>query len=461
MIKRNEELLGFEMLEPRDMLAGNVTATLAGTILTITGDTAGNEIRIADNADSGIVVRGIGTTVNGGSAVFNSNAVVVSRININMKSGNDTVTYLAANLTGTLSCVGEAGNDAFAGRGGTVGHQLLVDLGSGNNTTTLNRVEVDSLASITGTNGRDTVTINHSVINGSLTLNTGVASTTGTNTSDIDTSTIKQSTINGQIVFNARDGVDLLDIGSTDFKGLNLDLGFGDDKAFVIRSNTVGTITAKLGTGTNGFRMTQSEVNDNATDTGNVNVTGGTLNDTVIVNRSTIEGFLKFDAFAGNDRVRVDSSSIGLQTNLLLGDGNDLALTIASTHVGNVTIDGGNGEEDIGAVASEFINDVVINTFAGNDDVITVGCAYGLVVTDALTVDTGINNDRLFAMGNVFQSVTNVIGGTGVNGISDGLTNQNDESNAFLNTFTESGFNFIQPFDWRAIINPMRTFNVV
>src|SRR5262245_51098757 len=89
--------IGFESLEGRLMMAGNVAVNVTGGDLLLTGDNLGNlvEIRQVQLNDSPIpgrfLVRGInGTTINGqASQVFQN---VTDDFQINLNGGNDRIT---------------------------------------------------------------------------------------------------------------------------------------------------------------------------------------------------------------------------------------------------------------------------------------------------------------------------------------------------------------------------------
>ncbi len=82
--------LQVERLEPRTCMAGNVTASLAGGILTLTGDSLANEIQAYQTAPGSYrIVGNPGTTVNG--AAFVNVSGVTGDVNINLGNGDDFV----------------------------------------------------------------------------------------------------------------------------------------------------------------------------------------------------------------------------------------------------------------------------------------------------------------------------------------------------------------------------------
>jgi hypothetical protein len=149
-----------EALEDRALMA--VAVNFAGGVLTFTGAAANETLTMNDNGSGTVAF----TATGAGSSSFNG----VDRIVINLKGGNDTVTY---NLNGPLSTARRidadlgAGNDRF--RANLGGQDLLADLdldikgAAGNDRVELNQIgrisANDKLsAKVTGNGGEDRVT---------------------------------------------------------------------------------------------------------------------------------------------------------------------------------------------------------------------------------------------------------------------------------------------------------------
>jgi hypothetical protein len=117
-----ERRLGFETLETRQMLAGNVTAEVVGDDLVINGDKFSNQIHIIDNGDGVDVVGSNNTRINGvlnGYAAFNQ---ITGDLKIRMGGGNDRV------------FVDDVGKSAFSdgdGKGNEVLGQIIIMGGYG------------------------------------------------------------------------------------------------------------------------------------------------------------------------------------------------------------------------------------------------------------------------------------------------------------------------------------------
>src|SRR5262249_7932847 len=135
--------LGFkprlEMLEGREVPTGNVTASLSGTTLLLTGVNNANipanndqEVIITGSGPGSVVVQGQnGTSVNlgGGPVVYDN----VTNITINMNNGNDSVTIQAVEITGNLTYAGGAGSDTLTIQNGAtiIGGTLSINGGAG------------------------------------------------------------------------------------------------------------------------------------------------------------------------------------------------------------------------------------------------------------------------------------------------------------------------------------------
>ncbi len=102
--------LRFESLENRQMMAGDVTAAVAGGVLTITGDTAANDISLLPTgiANTFLVRGNNGTTVNMAAGFL---AVgVTSDVTIDLDDGDDILSVNNVVLPANLNIV-----DSFAG----------------------------------------------------------------------------------------------------------------------------------------------------------------------------------------------------------------------------------------------------------------------------------------------------------------------------------------------------------
>lgn len=108
----------FESLESRNLLAGNVTASVVEDDLVITGDAAANNIQVSQPANGDWQVKVIGTKVNGSNSAHTFSGV--NDIDIYLDAGND----VSKMQNGTLS--GEVGVHYTPGVQGSKSTQLAI-----------------------------------------------------------------------------------------------------------------------------------------------------------------------------------------------------------------------------------------------------------------------------------------------------------------------------------------------
>src|SRR5215475_3680231 len=158
--------LGFESLEDRTLMAGNVTAAVVNGTLQITGDKSANVIQIQQAPGNGIRLVGVGTTINGSSAarVFGA-----SDISLDMLGGNDSVT--ASSLaTGALTGSLGDGNDTVAFSNVISSKGLALLLGAGNDVANIKGGRVIGDLGIDGEDGNDSISVSGIRVSGDLTL---------------------------------------------------------------------------------------------------------------------------------------------------------------------------------------------------------------------------------------------------------------------------------------------------
>lgn len=130
-----------ESLEGRQLLAG-VTATLSGTVLTVTGRTKADNITITE-ASSNVVVKA------GNNQIGSFASSGVKSIIVNADKGNDIVTLSLTTAATLVTVSGGTGNDTLTG---SVGADVIK--GNGGNDSILGAAGNDSLQ---GNDGNDTV----------------------------------------------------------------------------------------------------------------------------------------------------------------------------------------------------------------------------------------------------------------------------------------------------------------
>ena len=174
--------LGFEALERRAMLAGNVTATLADHTLTITGDIADNDIVLSGGHEKVFTIAsGIdATTINGGAGPVTFSHV--KRLVISMGAGGDR---LVINANGEKLKHGSVdmgiGDDTLTMDARRM-EKMSVDMGIGHNTFTLTGDKVKKFSLAAG-DGDDTLTMNASRMK-KVSVDMGIGHNTFTLTGD-------------------------------------------------------------------------------------------------------------------------------------------------------------------------------------------------------------------------------------------------------------------------------------
>ena len=163
MRNRTKRNFGFEQLETRRMLAGNITTSLQGNVLTIFGDDASNGIAVFNSSPGVVQLLGLSGTTITGNTLFTD----VTGINFNFNAGlsgvnkgNDVIVVTNLSLAAGIAVAAADGNiivaiGQFDNTGGlvdsavnshlgavSIGNGLGITLGSGTNTVVANNVTV-------------------------------------------------------------------------------------------------------------------------------------------------------------------------------------------------------------------------------------------------------------------------------------------------------------------------------
>lgn len=130
-MRRNTFSPRLETLDGRVVPAGLVTAELSGGDLFITGDSLGNEVRVAQAANGTVTVTGQnGTLINGLTSVTFANAVL-NKIEANMEAGNDVLTIARATVAGDILVQMDDGNDRVVATNVSAGLDAIFIGGAG------------------------------------------------------------------------------------------------------------------------------------------------------------------------------------------------------------------------------------------------------------------------------------------------------------------------------------------
>ena len=221
---RNRSLT-LSALEVRQMLAGNVVASVTGSTLKITGDNSANELAIAQTSE-GLQVQALnGTKLNGvlnGVLTFSN----PTQMNIDLLGGHDRLS-LADFLGGGVSVKLGSGNDQLNLTGTSNDGAMVIELGSGN----------DSLAANLGGPG----SADPNVVGGNFTLLAGAGN---------DQLIIESLNALANLSLDAGAGQDVVLLGAGSTDGItNIALGAGNDIMAIPDRTSRGLFSLNAGAG--------------------------------------------------------------------------------------------------------------------------------------------------------------------------------------------------------------------
>ncbi len=158
----------FESLENRNLLAGDVTASIHKGDLVIKGDDLANGIQIIAGATAGsVTITGINAGGNATSINGSSNGSITltgfsGDIKIKLKGGDDSVSIADLDVPGKLKIEAGKGNDSLTLDGVTIDGKFKAKLSDGNDTLSVIDTQVTGNTKIKGKDGEDEVTIEDS-----------------------------------------------------------------------------------------------------------------------------------------------------------------------------------------------------------------------------------------------------------------------------------------------------------
>jgi hypothetical protein len=393
-----------ESLESRLALAGNVTATLAGSTLILTGNGLSNEILIEGNGAGEFSVTGVATTVNGSANAFTRTNV--RNILINLNNGDDIVTIVNADLSGLLSVNGGYGNDelnfgdfnagiqtfgsvtAIMGAGDdivevdgedelTIVHGFVVNQGAGENTTDLDPDVSLTLGfvSIASGAGPDFVDLGDTVVaSGSIIVNSGHGDNLFFFDGDVD--------VAGNITVIGGNGADEFNPGDTGFDTFDVS----------------GSVVLSLGNGANFVHFEQAL----ETSIGGVlAINTGSGADIIDIDSAEFSvGTLAMNLGAGANEVIFDGGTVTVRHSMAINTlgGNDTFTFIGLDVGGAFALNTGNGNDTVNVDNSIFRGVVAINTFSGNDVInieTTTDDSVGTTFESVVSVNLGAGDDTI------------------------------------------------------------------
>ncbi len=369
----------FEELETRALLSGNVTVAIASGDLVVTGDSNANEIRVFDNQEGGLVVRGLnGTQINGSNnGFFNTAAVEVDDVRIDLNNGNDSLTFRAVNFRDDLTVLGDQGNDSIVVIQSDIDF-LNIQAGLGADFVALGQSNARVARVLTG-DDPDRVTVRESFISVSLTVDSGIGD---------DEVQVERSRVGTSGLFLTGDGNDEVSLDDSTFRTLRMELGDQQDTALIIKS------TINFATLINGDSSAFAPGGDqdkilfsSSTTFSDLTFNGGEGDDIFIATNGIIGRNFNLRTHNGEDTVRLTRSSIGNRTIVDLGEGNDRFLSEQTQHEGISSFFGRNGNDTL-----LFAN---VTLGENNDDTSIIG---------------GSDDDTIYIYSSIFNGDANIQG---------------------------------------------------
>ena len=323
-LQKNRRQLRMQMLESRQMMAGDVRATLDGDTLQIRelASDAGQaqQVEIQSLSSGAIRVRGISNTLVNGRSYRDFRA---TNLDIALGDGDDYLTFSTVNggLDRLFNVTIDVGSDRASNndddrmfldglRSGFVDistgsgvdivqaatsrfYGLDIDTGSGRDRIDLNNV-TSWVSNLDLGSGNDQVNLDNSTFNGALHIDGG---------SDNDTVNILRTELLG-FRFTAGAGIDSARIQESRVIGFAaLIAGSGRNELSIESSTVSNNVTLNGSTGTSNLRLSYSNVG------GDVWVNGGTGNENVSMFKSSADD-LRGNFGRGNDGIVLDSSTV-------------------------------------------------------------------------------------------------------------------------------------------------------
>ena len=328
IVKRKTYQPRLEPLEARQMLAGNVRASLSDGVLTIAGDNSGNRISVESAGEDHIAVRGFGTRINGVLDAVKIFSGVSGNISIHLSGGDDLVrvTNLIAPVD-VLVSGGDGNDEVITGRDKTSGDARFAGSPSG-------PLYVQGDLRLYGGGGHDLVFQSDAHIEELGVISLGIG----------------DDTLFVQRPFDSSQNVEY---------GGNLSIlpDSGEDVIDLLGVVTQRDLTVNDASGRMYLYARAMDVH------GNLRITSAALADSIDVSATNVRGQFILASGAGNDRVRV--SAIANQLNVTLGDGND-GFELASSNTQHSTVSGGSGD-DVFFVRYAYGVDALFSGDAGHD----------------------------------------------------------------------------------------------
>ena len=307
--------LVFEALEPRLLLAGDVTFSVIKDLVLI-GDAGNNAVLIESGGLNIVSVTGLaGTTINGGASAV-------------------------AGWLGGIVAIMSLGNNSIVIKDIECNKNIVIETGPGSDAIEFEDTTVHGKTSIGTGAGIDVVTIDPSTFNGKVTIVTADGDDEITvEPSDPDT------VFNSKASFNTGAGDDEINLNSVTLNGkVKASLGDGIDEIFVDGSTINGGFSANMGKDASVDRF---EVHD-TTWSSKLSLKMGGGADVVLIESdllATFHGSVKIDTGDGEDQIAIAEETLNSKFSLKAGAGDDFFLLRDTDIAGAAKFDGGKGTD--------------------------------------------------------------------------------------------------------------------
>ena len=360
--KKNRNL-SLQVLEDRNMFAGNVLANLAGTHLAISGDVLDNQVDIAEIAPNTIQVTGLaGTTVNGAPMQVFA-ASLIEDVTVQSGDGRDQIVIHDLSLTdtpnGNLKVFTSEQDDQVIMRRVTTSNSIEIDTGDHNDIVRAFQVGTGGMWTTRSGNGHDSVAMRTVAAkemvadtmdgNDRLRIQDGkIRTNLSVNTdTENDTVRIEQVRVGNDLRIQTGQGMDrvrLRDISAGNDAGV--ETGSESDTAVFSRVKARHNVFANTGTGDDFLIMHRVKAMNH------IDVFTDSGDDQVYIMQSKAHD-VYVDSSDGHDNVYMSDVNSAGDLVARLGDGDDL-FRISNSSAVNPFFDGGPGFDIIHDLPNAF-----------------------------------------------------------------------------------------------------------
>lgn len=421
--------LGFESLERRALLAGDVLANLNSGVLTLTGDTEANSLTVVQTGAGAYTVTGVGTTINGVANLEFTG--LTGGLNIDLGAGADAFTFtglplggaIEAAFSGAVNIQGGLGGDSIAFENANTTGDVTINGGDDDDTLVVTNVNSDANITIRAAAGADSVTVTSVQAGGNLAVRSGigddevfVTDAIATNMTvrtglgediveldslsvdghlDVNTTLIvggSAADADEMVVSTDLADVDRVDITASNSASFIMEVGAESDIVGISDFSATGNVSLHLSSGHDSLTLTTASMN-------NLTLSLGSADDTVVAIELSVAGNLAVDANTGSDNVTIGAGSVG-------GVG---TLEVDSTIAGNFSALMGAGDDQLYVLNVAVSGSSDLRAHAGHDSVGVQGGAFA-----PLTIDTSTGDDSVGVGSAHLGGSTNIRLGAGI-----------------------------------------------